>query len=539
MYVLFLIMLYRRRLSLSSYSIFGCYTLFGVFFFSNEAFSWAFGYFSSFELRLNQLFQYAFKLECNWLFILLICVYFVYTYNNIVSFSILWGLIFLFFGWREVYSQNYLIAIDIFKVNEKLLNGWFMIHPFLTYYFYGVILTIFVLCYVYFFIYSKEDVYFIFGRVYLYTYILKNLMCRYVYVGLVALILGGWWAQQELSWNGWWGWDFVEIANLSIFVSYLELCHLNFLCVSAIFFRTRLNFLIFVLGAYAVSLRYNIFTSLHTFVGLGITLQFYLYVYLLLLFGILLFSVWNLKYYNIFVKFAIGCCQIIQGNLPYSLLSFVNVSICAVVFFSFFFYDYFFYLRDIFLISFFGYVTSICQIDTYCFVWLLNFGNVSFFALVVFISFFSLFLNIEYRFTKVLHIFVFFYFGIFIVYISEVDYFLWDHDLMSAYLFNIKQVLSYNFFELYSNANEGYSNYVDNSVFFNEYVISFFSENKLLLKNSLYTTHNTYVVNNIFFEFFEFKLFFSFINKMYNVLILFLGFFFYYLKRKISLIAVY
>ncbi len=522
-------------MSLASYSLVLCLACFGIFFYSNELFCWNFGYLVSFELKLNQILQFIFKLDSNWLFIFFLCLYFLYAYNLVVPFYLVYIFIFLFFAWHDVYTQNYLVALDIFRVNEKLLNGWFMIHPLLTYFFYSVLLSVFILYTIYFIFLNNNDLYFLILKIYSYFFVFRLILCKYVYVGLLALILGGWWAQQELSWNGWWGWDFVEIANLSIFVSYLSFCHLGFFFVSSFFFRKCLNSLLFLLVVYAVSLRYNVFNSLHTFIGLGTTLQLYLYVYILFFIFLGCYFLYNLKYSSFFILASAVNRQFVYSSLPRGVLNAVNVCVCFIVVFSFFLYDYFYYLRDIFFFNLFGFFACVCKVTFSYITCLFSLFNISFFAIVLLGSVLNVLLHIEYKFTKFLHIFVYFYFIIFIFCNPDVDYFLWDYDYCVNYIFNIKQAVVYSFFDFYDSVSGSYSNYITNSAFFNEAFNSFFFENKVLFKSSLYVANNSYVKNSVFFEFFEFKLFFSFITKMYNILFILFFAFFSYFKRKESL----
>ena len=191
--------------------------------------------------------------------------------NNIIDVNINLFLIFFFFSFISLYFKVFFFAYIIFflelyklqifisysniiyKLNlPTLINGFFSIHPIIIYWAYAFILliafftikNIWKKCYLDFFFFSA------FGN------FLNKIIFLVTYSLFVAMILGGWWAFQEVNWGGWWNWDAVELINLFYFF---------------------LSLLMFIF------IRYNIIFSIHSFSLNSSTLSFF---YLLSLFFI-------------------------------------------------------------------------------------------------------------------------------------------------------------------------------------------------------------------------------------------------------------
>lgn len=92
-----------------------------------------------------------------------------------------------------------IVFFEFFKVNEKLINGWFMIHPFLTYFFYAIFLVIIYIIHIYYKLAIFKDIFMLLFYKYIFSYIMRVIVYICILIGCVALILGGWWAQQEIS----------------------------------------------------------------------------------------------------------------------------------------------------------------------------------------------------------------------------------------------------------------------------------------------------------------------------------------------------
>jgi len=106
-----------------------------------------------------------------------------------------------------LFLKKYLI------INTTLTNGLSLIHPTLVLITYVLLLenvlnkSTFKLTMVF-----KNRIFYLFG----------------VIISFFALILGSFWAQQELNWGGWWNWDVVELILLIFFFRFLVFYHLNF-----------------------------------------------------------------------------------------------------------------------------------------------------------------------------------------------------------------------------------------------------------------------------------------------------------------------
>jgi len=98
-----------------------------------------------------------------------------------------------------------------------------------------------------------------------------------LFINLV-IFTGGWWAQQELNWGGWWVWDFIEIVNLFILVFYIVFLHFHKIenKLVWIFSKSLLIFSIYTL--YIIS-RYNLIPSIHSFLSDLCFLQYDYFLY--------------------------------------------------------------------------------------------------------------------------------------------------------------------------------------------------------------------------------------------------------------------
>lgn len=81
---------------------------------------------------------------------------------------------------------------------------------------------------------------------------------------ILALMLGAIWAQHELNWGGWWGWDLVELGSLFFLLISWSLTHQPAWSYgpSKLARHSLAFFISFYLG-----LRFGLFDSVHSFVG--------------------------------------------------------------------------------------------------------------------------------------------------------------------------------------------------------------------------------------------------------------------------------
>lgn len=78
----------------------------------------------------------------------------------------------------------------------------------------------------------------------------------------LATLLGGVWAQQELNWGGWWGWDVVEVGSL-FYLAYSTSC----IHRPRLLAYDRLPPLF--LASFYLSLHWGFLTSVHAFTSPG------------------------------------------------------------------------------------------------------------------------------------------------------------------------------------------------------------------------------------------------------------------------------
>ena len=108
--------------------------------------------------------------------------------------------------WDIYINSNYILTTSLFNVNTNLLNGLMLVHPILLYFFYTLYLLKF-----------KINLFTKYCKIWKwYSYNTKNItILLMIYI---PIVLGCWWAEQELSWGGWWSWDLVDLLALNFFI---------------------------------------------------------------------------------------------------------------------------------------------------------------------------------------------------------------------------------------------------------------------------------------------------------------------------------
>lgn len=159
-----------------------------------------------------------------------------------------------FFNWLLLNSSN---------LNNNLLNGIMLIHPYILYFFYGIYL------------------HYIFTQTYLYSKFKRkqpqgnNEKLFMIFLIFFAILLGCWWAEQELAWGGWWSWDFVELLALMFLIVIIQNIHTT----KTGFFKRDycvVYFCALLLSIFCV--RFNIINSVHNFVNVQSQNQFFYYI---------------------------------------------------------------------------------------------------------------------------------------------------------------------------------------------------------------------------------------------------------------------
>lgn len=189
---------------------------------------------------------------------------------------------FVYSGFINVYVS---IALKIHSLNTNLQNGLLNIHPPLIYYIYSAVLFMYIALFSH-----KSTINTIWNSGY-FTY-------HYIIICGVGILLGAWWAAQELNWGGFWSWDPVETVSLIIFFYLVVIFHFR----ARIYTRPKnlINLFIIALLVYSV-IRMGVLNTIHSFITSPN-------------------SVW-------YVVFALlGTIFMISLNILYSLLTYMTVS---------------------------------------------------------------------------------------------------------------------------------------------------------------------------------------------------------------------
>jgi cytochrome c biogenesis factor len=161
-------------------------------------------------------------------------------------------------------------------INLNLLNGLFLIHP--------ILLVLLIVC----ILYKIQTIIIqitnkLLGRCYLvqltkFKYIGVNLTLT---LSTFLLLTGGWWAQQELNWGGYWVWDFIELVNLFLLSFYIYNKHIIHRCKYVYNFILQIICIFIILTIYIYS-RYNLIPSVHTFLSDLCFLQYDFFIKLII-----------------------------------------------------------------------------------------------------------------------------------------------------------------------------------------------------------------------------------------------------------------
>lgn len=187
-------------------------------------------------------------------------------YKNKFIFNLLPIIILLYSNniFENTYLSYFSVSVIFKSINTNLLNGLMLVHPVILYTFYILYLTRFKANTETFFLKSKIPPF----------YLSKGM--ELLMAILIAIILGCWWAEQELSWGGWWSWDFVELLALNFFLKSLTEVHSSKNQFSLYYKSVIWLFMIFCTSVLLV--RFNIINSIHNFVNSESQNQYFYYI---------------------------------------------------------------------------------------------------------------------------------------------------------------------------------------------------------------------------------------------------------------------
>jgi hypothetical protein len=232
-------------------------------------------------------------------FLIIVCNYYN-LYNN-YNLLILYIFIYILYDYSIKFNSILFINLNTTFTNNQLLNGLFIIHPLCMLFVYFIIFLI-----------NKVTNGLLLFKHYFYFDILRyynklNFLLIFTYITLVAILLGSWWALQELIWLLWWSWDPIELINISLTFQLLYFTHLLRIKLLPLFFNFFLRLFMFFIFVYSLSLRLGLFQSLHSFSTITVDSLFVFYILFFIIVLLCIFYKLNLFYYvtvfNLFLSF--------------------------------------------------------------------------------------------------------------------------------------------------------------------------------------------------------------------------------------------
>lgn len=220
--------------------------------------------------------------------LVLITILYIYSLNkNPLRFNIIIILalfIFLYnYNLMQVNKEFYGFYNDTNNnLNINLLNGIMLIHPLMLYTYYGLYIYYITNYYQYIknvnVLTKKTDIYIM------------------VVMILASILLGCWWAEQELSWGGWWSWDLVELIALNFLLLSLVAAHSSVKNVNKLFSKSLVIYIFMFLSS-LLFVRFNLINSIHNFLNSESQNQFLFYINYIYALCIITISL-SLRYLN-------------------------------------------------------------------------------------------------------------------------------------------------------------------------------------------------------------------------------------------------
>lgn len=455
----------------------------------------------NFESLFVYIFQILYTINYNLLLLLLILMYISLNKNQF--FENVWVFGFWYIIYHYINNMDYSILTylsipfnNLFKINERLINGLFIIHPILMYIFY-VIFIYFIFYYNYIIVFNFVNIYkklIKMQEIYTYIYIL------YIFSGL-ALIYGAWWAQQEINWNGWWGWDFVEIVNLLFVLICLFWLHKK-KNQTSLYKHTHYALYFLILGVFCFSsIRFGLFNSIHSFLNVNMMQQYFYIINFFLFFFIGI----NLK--KLYIRLYIWKnCNKINLLLVYwsltigSLCIFIGVIYILYILNQFFWFFQFISIRFLLFILIYIYIFGIdirFGISIFHIFWSFFFGVFEGLYLLFFKNFGILFLSKLRITTYFSHLYLSGFVVCLLLTNFNYDYVLWQE---WSYDFSLSDLFKYSLAYMVED-------HLNLGVFFSEIYSRFFVEKLDIIRNIDYLVVNKLVVYMNRFELFVFSIY--------------------------------
>lgn len=451
------------------------------------------------------------KSLCLFMFLLLVLFSFFLKKNwinfflNLIFFFIL--ICFIYINSLEKFQFFNLNYNCLNSINLTLVNGLILIHPVCIYFTY--------LCIILHYLFWKYNYNFLNYCINL----LKSFLLIFLFTSLIAVILGGWWAQQELNWGGWWNWDYVEVIAFIFFLKSVILSHTSI--INNYNFILTLNpTILFNLVIFFLLIRVDFLNSIHSFSSITITQSG-------MCFFLLFFLNWFLfflkKKYDFYKKFKLISFFLKKNRkfLNFFLIInnvFISYILISVVYF------YFFNFKFLDLIKFIKFLTYI-----YMLIFFIKYSDKTLIQIFIFLIYIVLFsLNFLFFLFFIYYIYVQFYFNR----LKKFNFFekmYYIHYIVYIFIFyafiNYSSVYKTDIFTSF------------NLIFINNQFININCESSVISLNSIYI-YNENLYN------FKYKLLFNFlsfyetiynnsltienyIHNFYKINILWLGYIFY------------
>ena len=226
----------------------------------------------------------------------------------------------LFFLKLDVNNIYYFIN-NYWNINNVLTNSLSLIHPLFVYILYINTIWMFTNNFINFFNFKLK-------------------LLNSIRIVFIALILGSWWAQQELNWGGWWNWDFIELILFIFFIKYIIYIHICTYKYKYFLKFTKNNLLLYLI-IFFLFVRWDVLNSVHSFNSLNFLENYINYVLFFLVLYISLYTL--LKYlsicnyciiYNKKKILKINYVNTVFNSFVYFILSFYYYNIYCVIFYE-------------------------------------------------------------------------------------------------------------------------------------------------------------------------------------------------------------
>jgi cytochrome c biogenesis factor len=443
--------------------------------------------------------------------IILIFIFFLLTIvlNIYLLKSYIWVIIYVYIEYFNIKDG---FGCNIYDLNTNLINGFFLIHPLLIYIFYVLLLLLFLLT-----LLNMLDLNYRNNIIYaklLYVCIYTKNIATVLYLIILVIFLGSWWAYQELSWGTWWNWDPIEIINLLYLLSMLTIQHksLSYFIKSfykifyKIFFLTLLLFIV---------VRYSLVQSIHNFLNVTTQNQYNIYIYIYSIIYIYMFKYTRKSKINNYFNNSNYLNYLYKFNLSFFLVQFL----LNILNFNFiFFINYLSYINVLFIALYLlYYILNSFSIAEFKLKNIINYTVYDLYGLYKLYYYIRLYKFIHINFFIFILIIYNFYFNIKLSYIyitNYVDYIyiLQDNNLITNYIeLKLNKIISYNqsifFFNTKLNLNfstyDSYSSQLSNiNYLLPSWVEYSFNSNKYLFA---YLYNVLVVMLIIFFNFIHIK----------------------------------